>query len=118
MEHLKYKAGQKWQLKTGAADEVDYVLVVAVDAHPSGEVLNIVIARTHALDGMPYLLAPISLQSLEPALDKLLESDVDVTEHLLSYEEWKIKAQKGRAGFFKVGVAEVVKIILQVKDGA
>lgn len=64
-------------------------------------------------------LVPIDWAQLEPHLGRVVETGVDVGDHLGSYQEWKQAAEAGHAGVFTVSPAEILALLREtVRSGS
>ena len=106
--HPRVKIGQLWRCTSPVRVSV---LIVAVDSCPGGLVMNVLVEDGMKIKGVGRVLAPIGWQQLEPCLAELLGEDIDVSEHLASYNEWKQLAQDGKAGHFTCAPAAVLSTI-------
>ena len=109
IEHDTLNVGDAWSCKpdSGAAR----IIVVAVDSYPSGTAVNVVIELALDSQSVQRVLAPIEYDYLEPDLDSVVGHDVNVSEHLGDYTEWKRLANEGQAGVWTCTIAKVIETV-------
>lgn len=106
--HPKIAVGQRWRcvLPSGAT-----AVIVAIDSAPNGLVVNVVIEDHAHGDNVNPVLAPVDWAQLEPQLSELVADNVDVSEHVASYESWKEQAQTGEAGFWRCSLEKILDTV-------
>ena len=112
IDHETLKVGDRWLAKSETDDKIKSILIVAVDAGPKDILcVNIVIERPDATDGCLKVLAPIDYKLLKPSLIKVLNQNVDVSEHIESYQNWKSLANQSKAGMWTMNIDKIVTTI-------
>ena len=111
IEHDKLEIGQRWTYHARSIDLESTLVIVSIDQHCSGILVNIDIQKLNAGPELKELLAPIDLKKLEGELIDLIEDGVDVAEHAEPYADWKALVEKGEAGAFTTSPAVIVETI-------
>lgn len=109
--HDKLQIGQRWSYRTRPLDSESTLVIVAIDRHRTGILVNIAIQKLNAGPNLKELLVPITLEHLEGELIDLLDEGVDVADHSGSYTNWKALVEKGKAGTFTTSPAAIVETI-------
>ena len=109
--HDKLRVGQRWSYRARPVDPESTLVIVAIDRHCSGTLVNIAIQNLNAGPDLKELLVPITLEHLEGELIDLLDDGVDVANHSGSYTDWKALVEKGKAGTFTTSPAAIVETI-------
>jgi hypothetical protein len=106
IEHNIVKAGQAWSCKS--TFNAARVLIVAVDSYPGGTAVNIVIEFNNESEDPGQILAPIAFSYLEPDLVAVVANDVNVSQHIPDYTEWKRMANEGQAGIWTCSIDTII----------
>ena len=115
LQHETLKVGDRWQVKANPDAKIKSITIVAVDGAPKDSCcVNIVIDRPDATDKCKAALVPMDYNKLKPSLIKVIERNVDVSEHIESYQNWKAVANQGKAGFWTLDIENIVKTTLKM----
>jgi hypothetical protein len=114
-----YAAGQHWSYKTRPGEEKSVVVINLVEQDAKrGAIYHISVLHVNmpTLDGsasreMDLPHSPVSQQTLDDSVIALLETGEPVAAYRQGYEIWKAAFDAGKAGVFKIPVAQIVDFI-------
>ncbi len=117
----EFAEGQVWSYKTRSGEEGSRVLINKIESVPKlGKVFHISVSavkvKNPVIAGgfsteLPHF--PVSGATLKQSLIKLTGKSAVNPEYREGYEIWKRAVDKGEAGVFIIGVADIVDVIEQ-----
>jgi hypothetical protein len=108
-----YTEGQIWTYKTRPQDEGSLIKINAVETDPRGQpiyhiaAINIKISSNAERQPLGHL--PVSAQTLDASVTKLVKSDVDFPDGKDGIAEWR----SANGGVFTITLAEIFDVVDQ-----
>lgn len=114
-----FREGQVWSYKTRKGEEKSTVLINKVDTDPKlGKIFHISIfgvkiKNPRIVGGVSTELqhSPVSEETLKKSLTKMTRKDSPNPDYADGYKTWKEAFDRGDAGVFTIGVADIVGVI-------
>lgn len=114
---VPFQPGQRWSYHSRPHEPVSTIVVLRVDNLPKhGEVVSVAVEDVeipHPTDPDGTILMighlPFTEAALRASVIRLLETDADTSESEDGYRAWREALERGEAGVFTAGVAEVVQ---------
>jgi hypothetical protein len=111
-----FAVGQVWSYQTRPGEEKSTVLIDKIETDAKlGSIFHISISSVHvrsklAASGIATILphCPVSKQSLEMSVTRLVGQAPPNPEFEAGYAEWRQAFDRGRAGIFTISIAEIV----------
>ncbi len=104
------------QLLSTSPPAKETILIIAIDSGPDGYVINVLIKDGQNINGVDRILAPVKWDILKPILNEVIDDQIDVSDHLESYLDWKEIAQEGKAGYWTCLPSEIMATIREKID--
>lgn len=118
-EASQFSEGQVWSYKNRIGEGGSTVLINKVESHPKlGKIFHISIfgvkvKNSRVADGIstdfPHF--PVSQETLNKSVIKLIGKREENPEYLNGYNIWKQAFDNGEAGIFTITLAEIVRVI-------
>lgn len=115
----RYFEGQVWEYSTRPSERGSTLLINKVESDPKlglifhVSVRAVKVKNSRAPSGVSTDLPhfPVSAQTLEASVTRLLRTESPNPECREGYETWRSAFEKGEAGIFTISVAEIVEFV-------
>ncbi|MGW8390589.1 hypothetical protein [Pseudoduganella sp. HUAS MS19] len=116
-----FAEGQVWSYKARKGEEESRVLINKIETDPKlGKIFHISVwgvkvKNPHIAGGISTDLPhfPVSEETLKKSLTKLDSNKKSNPDYREGYQTWKAAFDKGEAGIFTIGVADIVGVVEQ-----
>ena len=108
LSHSSFRPGQVWSCENSNQLEIT---IIAIDSYPEGSVFNVVVEDGIDMNGVRRILAPIDSNYIEHLLSEKIRDHSEVTDDLISYDEWKGLAQQGKAGVWTTSPEQILSSV-------
>jgi hypothetical protein len=116
-----FAEGQVWSYKTRQGEENSRVLINKVETNPKlGKIFHISVSEVRVKNpriaggiskDLPHF--PVSKETLTKSLTKLIGKSRPNPDYHEGYRTWKSAFDKGEAGIFTIGIADIVGVVEQ-----